>query len=33
VFALRVGCGMVSLWVIMFLTMILVGLVSLLIWR
>jgi hypothetical protein len=30
---LRTGCGMASLWIIMFVTMLLVGLVSLLFFR
>lgn len=30
---LRTGCGMASLWIIMFLTMVLVALVSLLFFR
>jgi hypothetical protein len=32
-FALRTGCGMASLWIIMFVTMVLVALVSLLFYR
>jgi hypothetical protein len=33
VFLLRTGCGMASLWIIMFLTMVFVGLLSLLFFR